>query len=876
MRASPERGKRRWAGVLLLFLILLLGGLLLPMGVIKAASEQKNLINNKQINEKTFNNNIEIINVSQTNTGTIFAPSATSPDIDLSISKSSNNLFTIGDLEVFEFQISNNSVTNTSGTIFFIDNFPVGLVPQSWTMSDPGFCEIIGQAVTCEYTPTVVLTASTTMAPIFVFANVNSAAAPTSTNKVSLYPTDNWPTNNVATKVITVTSADLEIEKTVDNEIKEVGDTVIYTLKITNNGPSTTAGVVVSDTLPDGIDFVSSGAGYDDETGEWDVGTVLIDTPVSLSITGLVLTETAGLTITNYAEILEADEFDWEEDNDRDDAEIFVQGVDLEVEKTDNFVYVYPDFNFVYTITVYNDSNITARNVVLTDTLGEDYDLDDFTFTYTEKTDNLYVFDLGDIGAGMTEVLTLAVTTDDNIAFPTDLLNTVTVTNDLPEEDTDDNTDFDENTLSDFDVDKSVSPTSRRTGETFNFQIKVVNQGESALENIRITDTYPAELDILRTNPDKAKINNNNHTISYTLDTLAAAGTFNLSVDAIVRSSRIGEVDRSNRVEVSAETPDGKPVLPVQKDSTSFEIIGEALPPTGFTRPASGGVPQGAGDNPAGVYTFLGGSGLLLVGLALHSHKPRRAVWLLIPGVLLVGVACSLLFPSPQTPETQEATGEIEAINRATSTAIEVPVQPTEPVVQFEQPYLADPNEPVPETLPDFPVPAPANLPESVPGGHTPDPSPANRLVIPKIGLDTVIKYVPFSDYTWLIAGLRQEIAWMGETSYPGLGGNTGLAGHLNLPDGTAGPFFNLWKLKAGDQVIVYTDESKLTYRVRGSQQVAAADTSIIRQGDDPQLTLITCAGWSDRLRIFTQRLAVYADLIQSEPRVGAGNPGSY
>ncbi len=97
-------------------------------------------------------------------------------------------------------------------------------------------------------------------------------------------------------------------------------------------------------------------------------------------------------------------------------------------------------------------------------------------------------------------------------------------------------------------------------------------------------------------------------------------------------------------------------------------------------------------------------------------------------------------------------------------------VQPTEPVVQFEQPYLADPNESVPETLPDFPVPTPANLPEAVPGGHTPDPSPANRLVIPKIGLDTVIKYVPFSDYTWLIAGLRQEIAWMGETSLPGAG----------------------------------------------------------------------------------------------------------
>jgi len=36
--------------------------------------------------------------------------------------------------------------------------------------------------------------------------------------------------------------------------------------------------------------------------------------------------------------------------------------------------------------------------------------------------------------------------------------------------------------------------------------------------------------------------------------------------------------------------------------------------------------------------------------------------------------------------------------------------------------------------------------------------------------MDTVVKYVPYDGLTWLIAGLQQEIAWMGDTSWPGLG----------------------------------------------------------------------------------------------------------
>ncbi|MCI0519543.1 MAG: sortase, partial [Chloroflexi bacterium] len=136
----------------------------------------------------------------------------------------------------------------------------------------------------------------------------------------------------------------------------------------------------------------------------------------------------------------------------------------------------------------------------------------------------------------------------------------------------------------------------------------------------------------------------------------------------------------------------------------------------------------------------------------------------------------------------------------------------------------------------------------------------------PTIGLDTIVKYVPFDGLTWLIAGLQQEVAWMGETSWPGLGGNTALAGHVSLRTGDDGPFRHLDKLQTGDAVLVYTEENEYIYRVR--ERVITEDTnlSVLAQTTGNQLTLITCTNWDGILGIYRDRLVVYADLEKVTP----------
>ena len=89
---------------------------------------------------------------------------------------------------------------------------------------------------------------------------------------------------------ILLSSADLSVTKTVDVSIPDVGTDVVFTIIVTNAGPSTATGVVVTDRLPSGFTYVShNGIGtYDPATGVWSVGTLAVGASQTLTITATV------------------------------------------------------------------------------------------------------------------------------------------------------------------------------------------------------------------------------------------------------------------------------------------------------------------------------------------------------------------------------------------------------------------------------------------------------------------------------------------------------------------------------------------------------------------------------------------------------------
>ncbi|MBL4939543.1 MAG: gliding motility-associated C-terminal domain-containing protein, partial [Lutibacter sp.] len=115
-----------------------------------------------------------------------------------------------------------------------------------------------------------------------------------------------------ATAVIVVTSenSDLALIKTVDNEIPKVGDYVVFTIELTNNGPNNATGVSVIDELTTGYTYISHLASvgfYENTTGLWGVGSIENGTDEILVITALV--NPSG-NFTNIAEVYLSDQED--------------------------------------------------------------------------------------------------------------------------------------------------------------------------------------------------------------------------------------------------------------------------------------------------------------------------------------------------------------------------------------------------------------------------------------------------------------------------------------------------------------------------------------------------------------------------------------
>jgi uncharacterized repeat protein (TIGR01451 family) len=105
--------------------------------------------------------------------------------------------------------------------------------------------------------------------------SVDELAAPVVTNTANLSnANDVNSTNNVANDETTIVSADLQVSKSVSPAIAAEGATVDYTISILNQGPSSTTGVVLTDTLPAGVTFSSanpSRGNYNPGTGIWSV-----------------------------------------------------------------------------------------------------------------------------------------------------------------------------------------------------------------------------------------------------------------------------------------------------------------------------------------------------------------------------------------------------------------------------------------------------------------------------------------------------------------------------------------------------------------------------------------------------------------------------
>jgi len=94
-------------------------------------------------------------------------------------------------------------------------------------------------------------------------------------------------------------------------------------------------------------------------------------------------------------------------------------------------------------------------------------------------------------------------------------------------------------------------------------------------------------------------------------------------------------------------------------------------------------------------------------------------------------------------------------------------------------------------------------------------------------------------------------------------GGNFVLAGHVEMKDGSAGPFAEIDKLHIGDDISILSNHPGnpvvMSYIVTGIEHVKPDDIKVIRNHGYEELTLITCADWDPSDKTYHTRVVVHA-----------------
>jgi large repetitive protein len=440
--------------------------------------------------------------------------------IDLELTKTADETAPgIGQQVTFTITVSNLGPNNATG-VEVTDLLPEGLdfvsaTPSQGTYDDETGLWIVGDIdSSASATLELIVTASGAGALVNT-AEVTAADQP----DLNSTPGNNDPAENDQDSVeIIVAAIDLELTKSADTTTPGLGESVTFTILVTNLGPSTATGVEVTDQLPAGLNFVSatfSQGTYDSETGVWVVGQ--IDSSGSATLQ-LVATVTQLETLVNTAEVTAADQPDLNstpgnndpDENDQDSVTLTPAAIDLSLTKSASNTSPNLGEDITFTILVTNLGPHTATGVEVTDQLPEG-----LTFVAATPSQGTYDAATGiwlvgtiesDASATLTIVATVAtvgtkVNTAEVTAADQPDLNSTPGNNDPEENDQDSVTIVTQ--VIDLELTKTVSSDTPDLRSNVTFTIQVSNAGPSQATGVEVTDLLPEGMTLISFTPSQ-------------------------------------------------------------------------------------------------------------------------------------------------------------------------------------------------------------------------------------------------------------------------------------------------------------------------------------------------------------------------------------
>ncbi|WP_372792684.1 gliding motility-associated C-terminal domain-containing protein, partial [Lutibacter sp.] len=358
-----------------------------------------------------------------------------------------------------------------------------------------------------------------------------------------------------STADIVVTASNLVTTKVVDNATPNEGETIVYTIEVSNAGSDAT-GVSLTDNLPAGVTYISDDSlgAYNSGSGIWTIGAIADGATATLNITATVNAGTSGDDITNFTTAAMGDQSDPTTDGD-DLSELITvaNNADIVLTKVVDNNSPNEGDTITYTVTVTNNGPAAVTNLVIADALGAGLTFGLVTpSTGTWSSPN---WTIGSLAPGATETITIEAVVGVGTGGTT-LTNTVSNTQDQ----TDDNTTPDDAsesvtvTSSDLETLKTVSDASPNEGNIITYTITVTNNGLSDATSVSLVDNLPVGVTYVSHSTSDGVFNNGSGV--WSIGSLAYGDTATLTIDASVDAGTVGVTITNTTSAVIADQSD--------------------------------------------------------------------------------------------------------------------------------------------------------------------------------------------------------------------------------------------------------------------------------------------------------------------------------
>ncbi len=440
---------------------------------------------------------------------------AINPKADLSITKTDGNTTdTAGTSIQYSIVVTNNGPSTIQGAPVN-DTLPPSLSGVTWTCTPSAFSACATASGSGDIATTVDLRSGATAT--FV---VDAIIAPGFTGVLSNTATvtmpgagiDPTPANNSATDTTTIVAeADLAVTKTDGTLVATPGGSTVYTVTVTNAGPSSVTGATVSDAVPAGATAInwtctatagssctaSGGGSIVDSISLLPGGqaTYQVTVDISSAATGTLVNTASVVAPAGVTDAAPGN-------NSATDIDTLHPVADLSITKTDGAVSAVPGTSVTYTVVVSNAGPSDAVGAAVADVLTASLVAPSWTCTGISggtctAAGAGNIADTVTLPAGASVTYTVTASVDP--AATGSLVNTATVAAPAGTTDPDptDNSATDVDTLAptaDLSITKSDGLADLVPGTAVTYTVVATNAGPSAVAGATVTDLLPAQL----------------------------------------------------------------------------------------------------------------------------------------------------------------------------------------------------------------------------------------------------------------------------------------------------------------------------------------------------------------------------------------------